>query len=450
MPDITFDLHAHISQTHPVFRQRRSIVLLIVLLTVMDAFFGLVTVQSEDTPVDCIPAQGEPIQIGGVLPTGTIFSSKLGEPLNGVTMMIEAFNACGGVNGRPITWRHIAAVNRTEAQAAIETLIAEQISIVIGSGTPAVGEVLTEIAEREQIVFWEVSEGLLPTQQSAAWTFSPRPTHRQIGSRAAEYIQTDLSADLNLEEIQLALIYEERIPAQEIAGGLRTTLNTTPVIDLRYSNVLQDTRTLGAQIRDRDANVLVSTSFNEDADTLWYNMREADANVAAWIHIGNEGYREGMCSRIGNSEGFISIGAGGPVSEDFRSAMDTAIYRQYLHQHQLAFDRAPVEREQLSASGMYTLLRDVLPNVDDYNSAKAIRTTILETKDTHVGLMGYGFAVTSEPAVNASASIIVQQRQDGVLCSTWPSAIVTCNTPVQPFPTWRQRVLASEREGCYE
>lgn len=406
------------------------------------------TVAQNNADEACIPAQGEPIRIGGVFPTGSLFSPKLGEPLNSVETMIEAFNACGGVNGRPITWTHIPAVNRVEAQAAMDTMIAEQISIVIGSGTPAVGEILSEIAEHEGIVYWEISEALSTEQQRLSWTFSPRPTHRQIGSAAAQYIQTDLATDLGLESVRLALIYEERDPAQEVAGGLRTALKSTPIIDLRYTNILTDTRTIGTQIRDQDVNVLVITSFDDDADTLWYNMREADANVAAWIHIGNEGYREGMCRRIGNTEGFISIGAGGPVAQAYRHEISGTIYSHFLQSYQDTFKSDPTERADLSASGIYTLLHDILPNVSDPASAENIRAAILIADSTGSSLMGYGFAVTNPPAVNASASIVAQQRQDGALCSIWPGTVATCTAPIQPFPTWRQRVLASEGKAC--
>jgi hypothetical protein len=99
---------------------------------------------------------------------------------------------------------------------------------------------------------------------------------------------------------------------------------------------------------------------------------------------------------------------------------------------------------------MYLLLHEVLPNVSDLSSAEAIRAAILATEDTGGGLMGYGFTTAASPALNDSASVIVQQRQDGRLCSIWPSAIATCEASVQPFPTWRQRVLASERQGCYD
>jgi hypothetical protein len=153
-----------------------------------------------------------------------------------------------------------------------------------------------------------------------------------------------------------------------------------------------------------------------------------------------------MCERIGHSESFMSIGAVGPVGESYHAALDGALVAQY----RAAFgDAAPSETAELSAAGIHALLRAVLPNLGDADQpdTAAWRAAILRAQ-SDAGLMGYGYAPASAPALNANAGVIVQQRQNGVLCSIAPGEIATCAAPAQPMPTWRARALATERVAC--
>lgn len=417
-------------------------------LGVVGLFFLLSTTTYSQN--DCSPAAGEPITIGVVFPAGNLFSPRFGEPLRGAQAMIEAVNACGGVNGHPVEWLYAEANNRTEAQAALQTLIEQQVSIVIGSGSPAVSEMISEIAEREEIVFWEVSEALIGNQIGREWTFSPRPTHLQMGESAADYILTSLQAGLKLDTLKAALIYEGRLPAQQIARGIKKGLGISLVLEKQYDNVLQDTYALAEQIRDQGVNVVIIASFDDDADSLWFRMREADANVAAWIHIGNEGYREGMCGRIGNSEDFISIGASGPVSDSYREQIAGAIYTQYIKVYRAAHTNPPTERADLAASGVYTLLSQIMPQISGTFTAENVRSAIqtVQSENVNTGLMGYGYANAAN--LNQFASVVALQRQNGQLCAIGPDHIATCSEPVQPFMTWRARALLQEQKGCGE
>lgn len=394
----------------------------------------------------CQPAAGDALSIGAVFAPGSLFAREWGEALQGAQAMVDAINTCGGIDSRPVDWRYLPANNRSETQAAVRELLAQGVTLIVGSGSPAVSEALAELAASEGFVYWEVSEALTHTN---AWAFSPRPTYRQIGARTAGYIQETLLPALGIGAARVAIVYEQREAGQAVAAGLRRGLGATVIIDRGYTNVLTSINTLARSIRDQRVNVVVATSFDDEAGRLWLAMQQADANVAAWIHIGGANYRRDMCARLGNTDGLLSVGASGPVSQAYREVLAGTLYTAYLEAYQRAYGVAPTERADLAAAGMHLLLTAILPAAAD-DSAESIRAALLASQAGDIpGLMGYGYssgANHDEP--NAAASIIIQQQQSGAFCTVAPDALATCAESVQPFPTWRQRVLLPGHAAC--
>src|SRR5262249_40656320 len=132
---------------------------------------------------------------------------------------------------------------------------------------------------------------------------------------------------LGLSSPRVALVYEERQRGQQVAEGVRDGLASPPVIDYHYEDELYDAYDLAVQIRDQKIDVVILSVFDADGEYLWYMLREADANIKAWIHIGSQGYRTNICQRA-NSEGFISVNPTGPISDTYHDGLGE-IYAQY-------------------------------------------------------------------------------------------------------------------------
>lgn len=395
----------------------------------------------------CTPADGAPIRIGAVFPQGTLLTVRQGEPYQGAQAMLDAINACGGINGHPVEWIYIPADDREEAEAAARVLIAdEDVPLIVGSGSVAVSERLEEIANAEAVVFWEVTEAL---PGHGGWAFTPRPDNRRLGGVAAAFAANILKQTLGLDELRVALVYEDRPRGRQIAAGIRAALPQPVSMEQKYSNDLWDTYGLAVQMRESRINVVMLVAFNNDADRLWSALRQADANIAAWIHVGAEGYRDNLCQRYGNTDGIISVSPTGPVSEAYREAVIGEIYRLYRRNYMRANSTIPTPRADLSASGVYLLLAHLFPEVRGDYSAENIRQAIIETDiGTNLGLMGEGLSIDPQTGINQYSSAIIQQRQDGRFCSNFPPDIATCAVPVVTFPTWRERAIKEESEVC--
>ena len=406
----------------------------ILFLVLMCVGFGVTFTQAQNE--DCHPATGQAIEIGAVFPSDNLFATEAGAYLRGVQAMVAAINSCGGVNGKRIDLRHFPANNRESAEAAVRQLTEP---LVIGSGATIVRDVLNAASQTGDFVYWEVTEPLdYPGQQA----FSPRPNSYQLGQLAAEFINTEvIDSVLGGDPLRLAVIDEDSSASSTITSGLVDSLTIHPVISQHYA--LASGRDLAVKIREMGINVVVVNTFENQADRFWYQMRQADSNVKAWIQVGGDQYRRHMCPQFGNVDGLITISATGQVNSAFRQLVANPVYDRYQMMYEQMFGELPGERADLGASGTYLLLRHVLPQVTNF-SVDEVNMAI--TVASGSGLMGE--ALHFDGGANQLALASIQQAQLGQFCSIMPGGVGTCNAPLQTFPTWRERAVAAETAMC--
>ena len=423
------------------------------LLTIGIAAALFLRFQPTRADVACLPADGEPIRLGLIFPPGTLLTVRGAEHYQGAVAMTTALNGCGGVAGRPVEWAYRPANSYAEAVSAAQSLIEEEnVPLIVGSGgIPAVSEGVQSITEAAGVVFWEVTQALQTADSgvSSEWTFTPRPTDRQLGGAAAEFIETAVQTALGLTELRVALIYEDHERGHEVAVGVRAGLSEPPVLEYSYAYTLSNAYNLAIQIREADINVLVLSTFDRHADELWRALQEADANIAAWIHVGDEVYQQDLCRRLGDHEALIAIHSVGPVSYTYRdAAIGSELLQLYQEAYQQEFGEAPTERADLSASGVYLLLRYVLPAVTGDYTPENIRVAIRATAIADpVGLLGEGLLIDPNTGLNLYPGVVAQQYQYPAFCAVWPEVTRACVLPIQIFPTWRQRAVRAEQQS---
>ncbi len=402
---------------------------------------------AQDNAASCVPASGEPLKIGAVFPAQSVLSASSVTPYRGVVAMVVAINACGGVGGHPVELVNVSANNRDSARAAVAKLSGE-VPLIIGSGSPAVSEVLLDESRNGAFVYWEVSEAPDSPHQ---WSFSSLPTNSQLGSQTADFIQSHVSTLLGEKQpLRLAIIHEKRPAAQQTADALSSSLSTPPVLIYAYDNELSDSYNVAKQIREKKVNAVVVIAFNRDSDRFWLNMRQADANVMAYIQVG-ESDRCNSCQRIGNSDGLIIVSRTGAVSDIYREQQIGSLYDQYKAIYMKQFALLPDVTADLSASNTYLLLHNILPEtVNDFTVSNVQQKIQAAQVAAGSGLMGEGFTIDSTALINQSAVAIIQQRQGQQLCLLFPSEIATCTAELLPFPTWRERVSQPQYASCVD
>lgn len=396
--------------------------------------------------VDCIPATGEPVRIGAVFTQGGLLTAASEDALNGAEAMREAINGCGGVNGRPVAFVSVTATNRESATDAITTLTGQGVTLIIGSGSPAVSETLAAGAAENGYLFWDAAAALTVHGEGA---YSPHPTAEQLGAQAAQFVQANIDAAGG----PYALIYETRPRAFSMARGVTSVLPAPPTIERAYEDSLSGTGRLGVDIREAGVSVVFMSAFDDDALRTWYALQEADANISGWVQLGSDGYRRSLCTRS-NIEGFISVTQGGPVSRDYRESVMGGVLLAYERAYLAAHSVETSADADLSAAGTYLLLAHVLPRVEGAVNAENVAAVLDEIDlPPMTGMMGEGlrFSVPTDanPArLNVHALGVIQQQQGGRLCSLTTPEVGTCMGGAIPFPTWYEREVA-ESQGRY-
>lgn len=408
-------------------------------------FLAMSSVRFAAAQAECTAAEGDPIQLGAIFPQGALFSAETATSYQGVEAMTAAVNNCGGVNGRPVEWVYEPAASYDQAsEAARDLIVRQRLPLIMGSGLQAVNEGGRAVADEFSVLYWEVTEAAEP---SGEWYFTPRLTKNQLGTQTGGFVSLGLSDVLGGAELRTALIYESR--GEATASAIRDALPVAPIIDFEYTDNLRGSYNLAVQMRDSDVNTVIIVGFERDGDRLWYAAREADADVLAWIHVGSEGYKRGLCQRLGNTEAFIGIDATGPISTTYRETALGSFYTDYRQNYIQAHTAMPTDEADLAASGVYLLLKQVLPTVQGDYTTENIRAALLalNTNDA-LGLFGEGLNFSAGNGLNAAPGIVVQQQQGGDFCSTWPGSIATCAGGLLAFPTWEARAKMDELGGC--
>jgi hypothetical protein len=386
----------------------------------------------------CTTATGEPVLLGAVFANPSLLTTTTSEGRAGLDAMARAVNACGGINGRPVELVYQSANNRPQAQRAAIDLLAQGVEIIVGSSTPVVSDVPNEFAAANEIVYWEVN---VPLVNGSAWSFSPRPTRHQMGASAADFINRELPL-LGETEIRAALIWESLPRTSELAAGVRAATGNL-IIDHEYSESLTGIRQLGRDIREQHINTVYVAAYDRDALRLWYGLQDADANIAAWVQLDSDGYRRTLCNSM-TVEGFISVTADGNIDPAYRRSVLGPLFREYQTIYLNEEGVAPSPTADLSASGLYLLLRKVLPAINGEITAASVRNALILLKlPPDSGMLGEGLQFTMERDswINTHASPVIQQQQGALFCSLIPTAGATCGGGLIPFPNWYEREL---------
>jgi|GEM_PF-1491088 len=384
---------------------------------------------------ECIPADGESIILGAIFPEGNLLTRRDGESYQGAEAMRQAINACGGVNGRPVEFMYEPANDRDEAAESAQRLVEAGVPLIVGSGSQAVSEGAREVTEAAGVIYWEMTESL---DDAGEWSFSSRPNNWGLGFAAAEFVLTTIPTSNDAPRI--ALVHEARARGQQIAEGVMQMLELVGVpaiIEYSYSDILYETNDLAERIRDEQIDVLIFSGFDEDGEYLWYALREANANIKAWLQVGSEGYGREWCERGGNMQGFISIDATGPISTSYRQAWMGEVYTLYRRTYLNEYGTEPSYNADLSAIGIHELMSRIAPFVEGDYTSEAIRAASNEFVAQQARMYG------EETGFNVSG-VVVRQQQGSFFCSVWPQDIATCAAGVQPFPTWRERALLEQ------
>ena len=324
-------------------------------------------------------AQGRPIVIGAVYPTGGPQGALGGggDEYGGLVLAAAYVNARGGVNGHPVEIRLAPANSIDAASGAVQQLTEGGVTTIIGTYSSAIARPAVETAARSGLVYWETGAvGEIANQGARGRSFfRVAPDGALLGRDAVAFVRDRLSPRLNRPgPLRYTVAYVDDVFGRAEARG--------EVVEIRRSHLpLADTipydpwhanfAALAARIAGARTDVLIVAAYMEDAVALRQTLLRTHVPLAVTI---------GGCSAFIMPEFGRRLGAGavGVFSSDKTGDLLPAGALRPNAAHELLWARQEFKRRYghplwepgLSGfAGGIALFEHVLPRAGDLSPA---------------------------------------------------------------------------------
>jgi branched-chain amino acid transport system substrate-binding protein len=219
----------------------------------------------------------DPIKIGAFL-TVTGPASFLGDPeLKTLQLYVEAINAQGGIQGRPIELIYYdTGGNAREAVNFAKRLMKkDNVNLLIGGTTS--GDTLAVIpeVEKEGVPFISLAAAVEITDPTKKWVFKVAPTDRMAAARIFEDMKKRGLA-------KVALITGDGgfdKSGRDQILNLASQYNITLVADESYGNKDTDMTAQLTKIRATDAQAILNFGFGQAPAIVTKNIKQLDIKL---------------------------------------------------------------------------------------------------------------------------------------------------------------------------
>ena len=244
--------------------------------------------RSPATPV-AVPAAGDPIRIGAVFPTSGNAATLALQELHGVQLAADFVNADGGVGGRRIVLDTRDLESGDDAPAAMVSLRADGVSIVIGAYSSELSIPAAAAADQAGLVYWEagsVADQL--TGQGLPLVFRVGASSTNLGDNSANFAASQLAPRLGdtAAELRIAIVAANDAYPQTVAAAAARTAqaNGNPIVDQQtYNLTYPDWPRVMAELAAAKPSVIILASHIEDGVAFRKAMVSAGLKVKALI-----------------------------------------------------------------------------------------------------------------------------------------------------------------------
>ncbi len=392
----------------------------------------------------------KPIRIGMIFPlTGGL--ALLGETqMAGAQMAVDIINQEGGVKSRRI---EVVKADAPNAQAAIveaNRLIGnENVKILIGTYASGLASSIVGIAERSNVIHWEVggvADSL--TQRGFKNVFRTPPLASLQAMMALEFVTEVIAPKVGLNKgtLKLVVVHEDSEFGATVAKVLaeRTKAEGIKLSAFSYAKDSPDLTPIILRLRQEAVDVIVSVQYVNDAILFWKQARQLDLALKGHVALGAGHFERSFIDAVGKDANGVFIVPPpvdiNPAGLDATAQKDLALFNKA---HQAKFGKPPSSITMLGFVGTMILLRDVLPRATDPDNPEAIRAAALAV-DKPIGTTAAGWGVKFRPpgehgGQNERAFWIVQQWQGDNLYTVYPSKLAVRQPNQMPLPAWGAR-----------
>lgn len=328
-----------------------------------------------------------------------------------------------GLGGAPV--RVVFADHQGDpqkARAEAERLITQEgVAALVGSFQSATAATISQVAERYEVPF-VAAEPSSPSlhRRGLKWFFRPGP-HDELFSQAMFAFLADVGARTGRPARTVALAYEDTIfgtDSSTVQRQLAGAAGLQVVADIRYRASSPSLAAEALRLRAANADVLLPTSYTNDAILLTRGMAEA-------------GYKPPVV--LAQATGFQDqawLDAVGPLAEGVLSrsayAGDAAAARPAIPAVNALFRARSGKDLNDTTSRSFTALQVLADAADRARSTapaalrEALAATDLPGQET---IMPWPRVHFGEDGQNPDASPVIQQVVGGRYATVWPKEV---------------------------
>jgi branched-chain amino acid transport system substrate-binding protein len=393
----------------------------------------------------------DPFRIGALYPmTGSL--ALLGnENLNGAKIAVDMINEKGGIDGRKVELVTGDASTPEKAQSEAERLASlENLKVITGTYSSGLSYAASQVAERHGDIYWEtggIADGL--TQRGFKNYFRVVFTASSNGELAATIARDIIAAKLGKApgDLTMLIVNEDSDYGTSVATAAEKkakALGFKVAGRLPYKASSTDLSSLVLRMKASSADIIIASSYANDALLIQREMRQLGVSPAAFIGTGGIYGLSSFADGLGKAvNGIFDTEGNANIATSALSPASAALLAEFQKRFQAQYSKAPSYVGTQGFVGTYLLLDSVLRKTGSTDPEKvraAAQALDIPNGGTPLG-WGVKFAGDGDPmqGQNLRAFPTAQQWQDGKLVVVAPAQVKTADAIMIPLPAWSQR-----------
>jgi branched-chain amino acid transport system substrate-binding protein len=393
----------------------------------------------------------EPIRIGALYPLSGALALLGNENMEGARVAVEMINEKGGINGRKVEMVTGDAATPDKAQSEAERLSSlEKLEIITGTYSSGLSYAASQVVERRGGIYWEtggIADGL--TKRGFKNFFRVPFTASQNGQLAATVAKDVIAPKLGKKpaDLTVLVIHEDSDYGTSVASAAEEKAKADGFKvagRLPYKASSTDLSPLVLRMRASSADIVIASSYANDALLIQRQMKQLNVNLAAYIGTGGihglPSYAEGLGKAVNgifNTEGSANVNPEA-LTEDSRTLL-----ADFRKRFEAKVGKSPSYVGTQGFVATYVLLNDVVAKAGSTEPAKVREAALALDVPEGRTVLGWGVKFAPEgdamPGQNTRSFPVAQQWQDGKLVVISPDKVKTTDATNVPLPAWSNR-----------
>ncbi|MBS7700338.1 MULTISPECIES: ABC transporter substrate-binding protein [unclassified Chelatococcus] len=390
-------------------------------------------------------------RIGALYPLTGALALLGNENLNGARVAVDMINEKGGIAGKKVELVQGDASTPDKAQSEAERLSSlENLQIITGTYSSGLSYAASQVVERRGGLYWEtggIADGL--TKRGFSGYFRIVFTATSNGQLAANLAAGTIAPKLGKKptDLTVLVVHEDSDYGTSVATAAEMKakdLGFKVAGRLPYKASTTDLASLVLRMKASGADIVIASSYANDALLIQRQMKQLGVNVSAFIGTGGiyglPSFAEGLGSAV---NGIFDTEGSAAISPSSLSEEARTLLADFQKRFQASHGKAPSYVGTQGFVGTYVLLDKVLRAAGSADPAKLKTAALALDIPTGGTSLGWGVkflgAGNEMQGQNERSFPVAQQWQNGKLVVVAPDDVKTAEPILVPLPTWDKR-----------